>query len=133
VVRWGGSRRNNPATVAKPFFQPCEKLLKRASSKVLSHFNGEVAMNAIVAGVLASEAAKAQAESHPLTLIAMLCGVGLVAALTMASMGFDLGAGFFWVQDRSPVSEEFASYSFLAVAVLGVVLLGAGLVAFAIT
>jgi len=31
------------------------------------------------------------------------------------------------------VSEEFASYSFLAVAVLGVVLLGAGLVAFAIT
>ena len=29
--------------------------------------------------------------------------------------------------------EEFASYSFLALTVLGVVLLGAGLVAFAIT
>jgi hypothetical protein len=31
------------------------------------------------------------------------------------------------------VREEFASYSFLALTVLGVVLLGAGLVAFAIT
>jgi len=31
------------------------------------------------------------------------------------------------------VREEFASYSFLALAVLGVVLLGAGFVAFAIT
>jgi len=52
-------------------------------------------MNAIVAGVLAREAAKSQIEPHPLTLIALLCGVGLVAALTMASMGFDLGAGLF--------------------------------------
>ena len=52
-------------------------------------------MNAIVAGVLAREAAKAQTEPHPLTLIALLCGVGLVAALTMACLGFDLGAGFF--------------------------------------
>jgi hypothetical protein len=76
-------------------FLPCEKLLKRGSSKVESDFNGEVAMNAIVAGVLAREAAKAQTEPHPLTLIALLCGVGLVAALTMASMGFDLGTGFF--------------------------------------
>jgi hypothetical protein len=38
---------------------------------------------------------KAQAEPHLLTLIALFCGVGLVAALTMASMGFDLGTGFF--------------------------------------
>lgn len=52
-------------------------------------------MNAIVAGVLAREAAKVQTEPHPLTLIALFCGVGLVAALTMASMGLDLGAAFF--------------------------------------
>jgi len=52
-------------------------------------------MNAIVADVLAREAAKAQSEMHPFTLIALLSGVGLVAALTMASIGFDLGAGFF--------------------------------------
>ena len=58
-------------------------------------FDEEATMNAIVAGVLAREAAKAQTNPHPLTLIALLCGVGLVAALTMASMGFDLGAGFF--------------------------------------
>jgi len=64
-------------------FLPFEKLLKRGSSKVVSDFNGEVAMNAIVAGVLAREAAKAQTEPHPLTLITLLCGVGLVAALTM--------------------------------------------------
>jgi hypothetical protein len=59
--------------------------------------NEEVAMNAIVADVLAREAAKAQSEPHSLTLIALFCGVGLVAALItafMAFMGFDLGAGF---------------------------------------
>jgi hypothetical protein len=52
-------------------------------------------MNAIVADVLAREAAKAQANPHPLTLITLFCGVGLVAALTMVCLGFDLGAGFF--------------------------------------
>ena len=57
--------------------------------------NEEVAMNAIVANVLAREAARTQRESHPLTWIGLLCGVGLVAALTLASMGFDLGTGFF--------------------------------------
>jgi hypothetical protein len=63
--------------------------------QVAVDLNEEVAMNAIVADVLAREAAKAQSEPHPLTLIVVLCGVGLVAALTMASIGFDLGAGFF--------------------------------------
>ena len=56
-------------------------------------FNKEVAMNAIVAGILAREAAKTQTDPHPLTLIALFCGVGLVAALTMIFMGFDLGTG----------------------------------------
>jgi hypothetical protein len=57
--------------------------------------NEEVAMNAIVAGVLTREAAKAQTSPHPLTMIALFCGLGLVASLAMASMGFDLGTGFF--------------------------------------
>jgi hypothetical protein len=61
----------------------------------MSISNEEVAMNAIVADVLAREAAKAQANPHPLTLITLFCGVGLVAALTMVCLGFDLGAGFF--------------------------------------
>ena len=52
-------------------------------------------MNAIVASVIAREAAKAQTDPHPLTLIAVLCGFGLVVALTMAAIGFDLGADFF--------------------------------------
>jgi hypothetical protein len=52
-------------------------------------------MNAIVAGVLAREAAKAQTTAHPLTLIALFCGVGLVVAIAMAALGFDLGANFF--------------------------------------
>jgi hypothetical protein len=57
--------------------------------------NEEVAMNAIVANVIAREAAKTQATPQPLTLIALFCGAGLIAALPMASMGFDLGVGFF--------------------------------------
>lgn len=52
-------------------------------------------MNAIVAGVLAREAAKTQIKAHPLTLIALFCGFGLVVAITMAAIGFDLGASFF--------------------------------------
>lgn len=52
-------------------------------------------MNAIVAGVLAREAAKAQTAPHPFTLIALFCAVGLVTSLAMVSMGFDLGAGVF--------------------------------------
>jgi len=52
-------------------------------------------MNAIVASALAREAAKGKTDLHPLTLIAMFCGFGWVVAITMAAMGFDLGAGFF--------------------------------------
>ena len=52
-------------------------------------------MNAIVAGVLTREAAKTQAIPPPLTLVALFCGVGLVASLAIASMGFDLGTAFF--------------------------------------
>jgi hypothetical protein len=52
-------------------------------------------MNAIVAGVLTREAAKAQATPHPLTMVALFCGVGLAAAFVMASIGFDLGTSFF--------------------------------------
>jgi hypothetical protein len=55
----------------------------------------EVAMNAIVAGVLTREAAKAQATFHPFTLIALFCVVGLVASVALASIGFDLGTNFF--------------------------------------
>jgi hypothetical protein len=51
-------------------------------------------MNAIIAGVLAREAAKAQTEPHALILIGIFCGLGLVVAITMAAIGFDLGAGF---------------------------------------
>ncbi len=58
-------------------------------------FDEEAVMNAIVANVLAREAEKVQTNPHPLTMIALFCGVGLVAALIMVSAGFDLGTGFF--------------------------------------
>jgi hypothetical protein len=52
-------------------------------------------MNATVANVLMREASKARTDTHPLALIALFCGVGLAASLAMASLGFDLSAGFF--------------------------------------
>jgi hypothetical protein len=55
----------------------------------------EVAMNTIVANVLMHEAAKAETKSHPLKIIALFCGVGLVVSLWMASFGFDMSPGFF--------------------------------------
>jgi hypothetical protein len=50
-------------------------------------------MNTIVANVPMSEAAKAQTD--PFKIVALFCGVGLLASLCMTSFGFDIGAGFF--------------------------------------
>jgi hypothetical protein len=53
----------------------------------------EIAMNTIAANVLGRETAKT--EIHPLASIVLFCSIGLVAGLLMASLGFDLNAGFF--------------------------------------
>jgi hypothetical protein len=37
----------------------------------------------------------APTDVHPLKTIALLCGLGLVASLCMASFGLDMGFGFF--------------------------------------
>jgi hypothetical protein len=92
---------NNPAIIEVPtkqsrnHFLSLRKTLETAIGQRGVDLNEEVAMNAIVAGVLTREAAKTQAIPHPLTLVALFCGVGLVASLAMASMGFDLGTAFF--------------------------------------
>jgi hypothetical protein len=52
-------------------------------------------MNSLIGGILAREAKKTQTNSHPLTLIALLCGFGLALTLVILSMGLDLGAGLF--------------------------------------
>lgn len=52
-------------------------------------------MNALVANVLVREASKARTDTQPLALIALFCGVGLLASFAMVSLGFDLSAGFF--------------------------------------
>jgi hypothetical protein len=52
-------------------------------------------MNAIVANVLKSEAVKAQAGAGAFKIIAIFCGVGLLASLCLVSVGLDIGAGFF--------------------------------------
>jgi hypothetical protein len=52
-------------------------------------------MNTIVANVLKREAVAARADVRPLSIIALFCGVGLLASLYMVSFGFDLGAAFF--------------------------------------
>ena len=44
-------------------------------------------MNAIVANVLAHEAAKARTGTHPLAIIAPFCAAGLIGSLAMASFG----------------------------------------------
>jgi hypothetical protein len=53
-------------------------------------------MNTIVANVLRHEAEKAQTDPRSLTIIALFCGVGLLASLLcVMSFGLDLSAGFF--------------------------------------
>jgi hypothetical protein len=71
--------------------QTPETLIKQSGAG----FDAEAVMNAIVANVLAREAVKVQTNPHPFTLVALFCGVGLVAALILVSAGFDLGTEFF--------------------------------------
>jgi hypothetical protein len=52
-------------------------------------------MNTIVANVLMHEAAKAQTRALPFKIIALFCGVGMLASLCLVSWGLDLGAEFF--------------------------------------
>jgi hypothetical protein len=52
-------------------------------------------MNTIVANVLMREAEKAQTDTRPFNIVALFCGLGLLASLCMASLGFDVSAGFF--------------------------------------
>ena len=52
-------------------------------------------MNAIVADVLARETKKIESDPHPLVMIAMFCGIGLVVSIALIAIGFDLGAGLF--------------------------------------
>jgi len=80
--------------LAKPFSHPSQNSCN-GGQVPFGCLNEEAAMNAVVAGVLAREAAKAQTGPHPLVLIGIFCGLGLVVAITMAAIGFDLGVGFF--------------------------------------
>jgi hypothetical protein len=52
-------------------------------------------MNTIVANVLMRGAEKAKSDARPFKIVALFCCVGLIASLCMASLGFDVGAGFF--------------------------------------
>ena len=56
-------------------------------------FDEEAVMNAFVASALAREAEKLQNNPHPLALIALFCGIGLLAALILVIAGCDLGTG----------------------------------------
>jgi hypothetical protein len=51
-------------------------------------------MDSIVANILKHEAAFSRTESKPFSVVALFCGLGLIATLAMVSLGFDLGAGF---------------------------------------
>jgi hypothetical protein len=54
-----------------------------------------VAMNTIVASVLMREAAKAETGAWPFTAVMLFSGLGLVASLCLASLGWDVTGGGF--------------------------------------
>jgi hypothetical protein len=55
----------------------------------------EVAVNTVVTNVLKREAEKAHTDARPLNIIALFCGLGLLASLCLMSFGLDISAGFF--------------------------------------
>lgn len=52
-------------------------------------------MNMIVETVLKSTAVETQAEVKPFTVVVLFCGVGLVASLYFAALGFDVPGSLF--------------------------------------
>jgi hypothetical protein len=52
-------------------------------------------MNTIVATVLKNTAEEAQADVGPFNIVALFCGVGLVACLCMAALGLDVSGAIF--------------------------------------
>jgi hypothetical protein len=55
----------------------------------------EVALNTVVANVLKREAEKAHTDARPFHIIALFCGIGLLASLCLMSFGLDISPGFF--------------------------------------
>jgi hypothetical protein len=53
------------------------------------------AMNTMIATVLKTTAEKAQADVCPFNIVALFCGVGLLASLCMAAMGLDVSGAMF--------------------------------------
>jgi hypothetical protein len=52
-------------------------------------------MNTIVATVLKTTAEEARAEVRPFNIVALFCGIGLVASLCMAALGVDVSGAIF--------------------------------------
>jgi hypothetical protein len=53
------------------------------------------AMNTIVESVLKARANEARADVSPFNVVALFCGVGLVASLCMAALGVDVSGAMF--------------------------------------
>jgi hypothetical protein len=52
-------------------------------------------MDTIVATVLKSTSEDAQADVRPFNIVALFCGVGLLASLCLAALGFDVSGAIF--------------------------------------
>jgi hypothetical protein len=74
-----------------------DKILKQTSDRTsdVQTRMKEVAMNTIVANVMMREAAKGQADAWPFTAVMLFSGLGLVVALCLASLGWDVSGGGF--------------------------------------
>ena len=52
-------------------------------------------MDMIVANVLKRNAVEAQTGARPFNIVALFCGVGLLASLCMAALGLDISGTIF--------------------------------------
>jgi hypothetical protein len=78
----------------KPFCRRHDIRLKRIVRYMYAIRKREgTAMNAIVAKILKSKAVEAQAGAF--NVVALFSGVGLLASLYMATLGFDVSGGIF--------------------------------------
>jgi hypothetical protein len=60
-----------------------------------SKLDEEIAVNTVVANDLKREAEKTRTDVRPFQIIALFCGLGLLASICLMSFGLDVSGGFF--------------------------------------
>jgi hypothetical protein len=112
MCRWRSRPQHQKRTQRwrRPFFSPPSGRVRGSDETIFiasrnipetnraldtSKLDEEIAVNTVVANVLKREAEKTRTDVRPFQIIALFCGLGLLASICLMSFGLDVSGGFF--------------------------------------